>query len=82
MLAKELAARFGPKLREIDPVGQRLPAAMSDLLRVIAQAEEPHSDDCDGSGCHNDAAERQIVDVGGSSVGQRLQGRHSDWDKR
>ena len=57
MLAQELAARFGPKLREIEPLGQRLPAAMSDLLRVIAQAEEPHSDDADESGCHDDAAE-------------------------
>ena len=27
MLAQELAARFGPKLREIEPLGQRLPAA-------------------------------------------------------
>jgi dodecin len=47
MLAKELAARFGPKLREIEPLRQRLPAVMSDLLRVIAQAEATHPGESD-----------------------------------
>jgi hypothetical protein len=42
VLAEELAARFGTKLRQIEPVRQVLPTAMSDLLRVIEQAEEPH----------------------------------------
>ena len=43
MRTEDLARRFGAKLREIEPIiWQRLPVAMSDLLRVIAQAEEPH----------------------------------------
>jgi hypothetical protein len=50
MLAQELAARFGPKLREIEPLGQRLPAAMSDLLRVIEQAEATQSGESDDGG--------------------------------
>jgi hypothetical protein len=57
MLAQELAARFGPKLREIEPLGQRLPAAMSDLLRVIAQAEATQSGEADDGGSRSDAEE-------------------------
>ena len=42
MLTEELARRFGAKLREIEPVdSQPLPIAISDLLRAIAQAEQP-----------------------------------------
>jgi len=57
MLAQELAARFGPKLRETEPIGQRLPAAMSDLLRVIAQAEATHPDESEVDGSRSDAEE-------------------------
>ena len=42
MPTEELARRFGAKLREIEPVdSQPLPIAISDLLRAIAQAEQP-----------------------------------------
>jgi hypothetical protein len=42
MLTEELARRFGAKLREIEPLdSQQLPLAISDLLRAIAQAEQP-----------------------------------------
>ena len=42
MFAEDMARRFGAKLREIEPLtSQRLPVAMSDLLRAIAQAEQP-----------------------------------------
>ena len=57
MLAQELAARFGPNLREIEPLGQRLPVAMSDLLRDIAQAEEPHPGEVDESRSRSDVEE-------------------------
>ena len=57
MLTSELAARFGVKLREIEPSRQRLPVAMSDLLRVIAQAEEPHPGEVDESRSRSDAEE-------------------------
>jgi flavin-binding protein dodecin len=57
MLAQELAARFGPKLREIEPLGQRLPAAMSDLLRVIEQSEAIHPGGSDDVGSRSDAEE-------------------------
>jgi len=57
MLAKELAARFGPKLREIEPLGQRLPAAMSDLLRVIEQAEATHPGESADGDSRSDAEE-------------------------
>ena len=57
MLAQELSARFGPKLREIEPPRQRLPVAMSDLLRVIAQAEESHPGEVDESGSRSDVEE-------------------------
>jgi hypothetical protein len=57
MLAHELAARFGPKLREIEPLGQRLPAVMSDLLRVIAQSEATHPGESDDGGSRSDVEE-------------------------
>ena len=57
MLAQELAARFGPKLREIEPLGQRIPPAMSVLLRIIAQAEEPHPGEVDESRSRSNAEE-------------------------
>ena len=48
MLTEELVRRFGAKLREIEPPpGQSLPAAMSELLRAIAQGEQPHSGEAD-----------------------------------
>ena len=57
MLTSELAARFGVKLREIEPPRQRLPVAMSDLLRVIAQTEEPHPSEVDESRSRSDVEE-------------------------
>ena len=42
MFTEDMARRFGAKLREIEPLtSQRLPVAMSDLLRAIAQVEQP-----------------------------------------
>ena len=53
MLAQELAARFGPKLREIEPLfGNGYRPRMSRPSRVIEQAEATHS--------------RRVVDDGGS----------------
>jgi hypothetical protein len=56
MLTEELARRFGAKLREIEPLpGQRLPGPMSDLLRAIAQGEQPHSGETDENGSRTDS---------------------------
>jgi hypothetical protein len=50
MLTEELARRFGAKLREIEPLdSQQLPLAISDLLRAIAQAEQPPRGEADKS---------------------------------
>ena len=57
MLTEELAARLGTKLRQIEPLRQRLPTTMADLLRVIAQAEEPCPDEADESGSLSDTEE-------------------------
>ena len=50
MFTEDMARRFGAKLREIEPLtSQRLPVAMSDLLRAIARAEPPSpgvADEC------------------------------------
>ena len=41
MRTEDIARRFGAKLREIEPLtSQRLPVAMANLLKAIAQAEE------------------------------------------
>jgi hypothetical protein len=41
MFTEDMARRFGAKLLEIGPLtSRRLPVAMSDLLRAIAQAEQ------------------------------------------
>ena len=58
MPTEELARRFGAKLREIEPVdSQPLPIAISDLLRAIAQAEQPPPGEADENGSRTDAEE-------------------------
>jgi hypothetical protein len=58
MLTEELARRFGAKLREIERLpSQRLPPAISDLLRAIAQAEQPPPGEADENGSRTDAEE-------------------------
>ena len=57
MLTEELARRFGAKLREIERLPSQLPPAISDLLRAIAQAEQPPPGEADESGSRTDAEE-------------------------
>jgi hypothetical protein len=56
MLTEELARRFGAKLREIERLPSQ-PPAISDLLRAIAQAEQPPPGEADESGSRTDAEE-------------------------
>ena len=60
MFTQDMARRFGAKLREIEPLdSQPLPIAISDLLRAIAQAEQPppgKADECSpGTGAEETA---------------------------
>jgi hypothetical protein len=58
MFTEDMRRRFGAKLREIEPLdSQRLPVAMSDLLRAIAQGEQPHSGENDENGSRIGAEE-------------------------
>ena len=58
MFTEELARCFGAKLREIERLpSQRLPLAISDLLRAIAQAEQPPRGEADKNGSRTDAEE-------------------------
>lgn len=46
MRTEDMARRFGAKLREIEPLtAQRLPVAMANLLKAIAQAEQRRWDE-------------------------------------
>ena len=69
MFTEDMAKRFGAKLREIEPLtSQRLPVAMSNLLRAIAQAEQPSPtvpDECSpGTGTEETAANNLCGSVG------------------